>query len=187
MSGAESSPDISQFPSQEGNGTSDRSAGRADGRVDGDQNSKTSWADQALVADDLVDDFNMPDTLMHLIKNGIRFKFAKPWSETARPHLVKNLSVYFSVEAVITSENILEAFDDAAIDIDEITSIQRRTSNRTWSCHLKVKKRRKQHWKSLPSDLATPLCSWETVKIVWCSSKFMKRPVSFPIQLLLVV
>ena len=62
----------------------------------------------------------------------VRFKFAKPWSETARPHLVKNLSVYFSVDAIVTSENILEAFDSAGVDIDEITSIQRRTSNRSW-------------------------------------------------------
>ena len=55
-----------------------------------------------------------------------------PWSETERPRLLKNLSVYFSVEAAVTSENILQAFDDAGIDIDEITSIQRRTSNCTW-------------------------------------------------------
>ena len=32
---------------------------------------------------------------------------------------------------MVTSENVLQAFDDAGVDID-ITSIQRRTSNRTW-------------------------------------------------------
>ena len=45
---------------------------------------------------------------------------------------MKNLSVFFSVDTVVTSQTILEAFDDAGIDIDGITSIQRRASNRKW-------------------------------------------------------
>ena len=98
-----------------------------DGRADGEQSPIASWAD-----DEHVDESAKPETLLHLIKNGVRFEFAKPWSETERPRLVKNLSVYFSVYASVTSENILQAFDDAGIDINEITSIQRRTSNRTW-------------------------------------------------------
>ena len=133
----ESSPDISQFSSPEDGGNAGQADGRANdtagadgtaGRADGcgESSSKKSWAD------DKPDDFDMPDTLLHLIKNGTRFKFAKPWSETNRPRLVKNLSVYFTVDAVVTTENILEAFDNAGIDIDEITSIQRRTSNRSW-------------------------------------------------------
>ena len=138
MAGVDSDPDITEFTSPEESGVNEsssrvnesssgvnESSGGVDG-VDGREQS-SSWADE-----EHVDNTAMPDTLMHLIKNGVRFKFAKPWSETARPYLVKSLSVYFSVDAVVTSETILQAFDDAGIEIDDITSIQRRTSNRTW-------------------------------------------------------
>ena len=36
------------------------------------------------------------------------------------------------MDAVVTSENILHAFDEAGIDTDEITSVQWRMSNRSW-------------------------------------------------------
>ena len=83
MSNVESSPDISQFPSPEGSGTEEHmngcadgcADGRADGHADGKQSPKPSWADE-----EHVDEPAMPDTLLHLIKNGVRFKFAKPWS-----------------------------------------------------------------------------------------------------------
>ena len=38
----------------------------------------------------------------------------------------------FSVDTIITSNNVLIGFDKAGIDIDNITSIQRRNSNNTW-------------------------------------------------------
>ena len=126
MASVESNPDITEFTSSGENATERTDdAVDMDGRADGEQSA--SWADE-----EHVDAMPMPDTLMHLIKNGMRFKFAKPWSETPRPRLVKSLSVYFSVDAVVTSENVLQAFDDAGVDIDEITSIQRKTSNRSW-------------------------------------------------------
>ena len=46
--------------------------------------------------------------------------------------LNKDLSVYFSCEAVSTIQEILEGFDTAGIDIDFISSFQFRRSNRTW-------------------------------------------------------
>lgn len=72
--------------------------------------------------EEYVDDLFMLDTLMYLIKNGVRFKFVKYWSEIVRFYLVKSLFVYFSVDAAVISENILLVFDDVGVDID-ITSI----------------------------------------------------------------
>ena len=74
----------------------------------------------------------VPDVLAHLANHGVKFKSVSHWSKTARPMLVKSLSVYFSVDTVVTSQAVLEAFDNAGIDVDFITSIQWRASNRTW-------------------------------------------------------
>lgn len=74
----------------------------------------------------------VPDALSHLMNHGVRFKNVSHWSQTARPMLVKSLSVYFSVDTVVTSQAVLEAFDAAQIEIDFITSIQWKASNRTW-------------------------------------------------------
>ena len=41
-------------------------------------------------------------------------------------------SVCFSVDSVITSQDIIIGFNKAGIDIDDITSIQRRASNNSW-------------------------------------------------------
>ena len=70
--------------------------------------------------------------LAHLVNHGVKFKSVSHWSKTAQPMLVKSLSVYFSVDTVVTSQAVLEAFDNAGIDVDFITSIQWRASNRTW-------------------------------------------------------
>ena len=76
----------------------------------------------------------VPDALAHLFNHGVKFKSVSHWSKTARPMLVKSLSVYFSVDTVVTSQVVLEAFDSAGVDVDFITSIQWRASNRasTW-------------------------------------------------------
>ena len=52
--------------------------------------------------------------------------------ENERPKLVGNQSVYFSVDTIVTSQQIWEAFDKAGIDIGEIICIQRRASNKSW-------------------------------------------------------
>ena len=45
---------------------------------------------------------------------------------------IKDCSVCFSVDTVVTSQDIVVGFDKAGIDIDSITSIQRKASNNTW-------------------------------------------------------
>lgn len=87
-----------------------------------------SWADESS------DPAEAPiaDILTNLMNHGTRFKSVSHWNKTGRPKLVKSLSVYFSVDTVVTSQAILEAFDKAGIEIDYISSIQWRASNRTW-------------------------------------------------------
>ena len=89
-----------------------------------------SWADET--PEPTEEGVPVPEILSNLIKHGTRFKAVSSWSETARPMLVKNLSVYFHVDTVVTSQAILEAFDAAGVEIDFISSIQWRASNRTW-------------------------------------------------------
>ena len=85
-----------------------------------------AWAEESL-------DVPFPDVLTHLAKNGMRFSTVPFFcGDAERPKLIKNLSVYFSVDTIVTSQQILEAFDAAQIDIDDITSIQWQVSNRTW-------------------------------------------------------
>ena len=81
----------------------------------------------------LLKDKDFCTTLENLLKKGMRFRSVLFWrGEGTQPKLVKNLSVYFSVNTVVTSQQILEAFDPAGIDIDCITSIRWRASNRSW-------------------------------------------------------
>ena len=87
-------------------------------------------ADEVCQSQD--DSVPVPDVLTNLVNHGVKFKSVSHWSKTARPMLVKSLSVYFSVDTVVTSQAVLEAFDNAGIDVDFITSIQWRASNRTW-------------------------------------------------------
>ena len=44
----------------------------------------------------------------------------------------KDCSVCFSVDTVVTSQDIVVGFDKSGIDIDSITSIQRKAMNNTW-------------------------------------------------------
>ena len=44
----------------------------------------------------------------------------------------KDLSVCFSVDTVVTTQDIIIGLDKAGIGIDDITSIQQRTSNNSW-------------------------------------------------------
>ena len=89
-----------------------------------------SWTDETPGSPE--DSVPVPEALSHLINHGVRFKSVQHWSKTARPLLVEKLSVYFSVDTVVTSQAILEAFNSAGIEIDTITSIQWKASNRTW-------------------------------------------------------
>ena len=46
--------------------------------------------------------------------------------------MTKDLSVTFSVDTIINSIDILNAFEKAGVDIDDISSIQRRASDKSW-------------------------------------------------------
>lgn len=77
----------------------------------------------------------VPEALSHL--EGVGFRFMRVPDEHWKvadnnARVFKNCSVVFSVDTVCTSQDILYAFDKAGIDIDFITSVQRRNSSRTW-------------------------------------------------------
>ncbi len=63
----------------------------------------------------------LPDDLSSLNNNGVCFKKASSCYWNYDTKLSKCCSVYFNVDFVCTSQEILEAFDKAGIDIDEIS------------------------------------------------------------------
>lgn len=94
-----------------------------------------SWADCLVPGsfDTLTTPVQVPDVSSNLAKKGVKFQSVNFWGlEEEKPTLVKNQSIYFSVDTIITSVEILEDFDKSGIDIDEITSIQRKASNKSW-------------------------------------------------------
>jgi len=46
--------------------------------------------------------------------------------------LCRTLSVTFSVDSVVSSEDVVEALCNAGIDVEDIVSVQYRASNRSW-------------------------------------------------------
>ena len=50
----------------------------------------------------------------------------------SKVQIKKDCSVMFSVDTVITSQDIVVGFERSGIDIDSIVSIQRKPSNNTW-------------------------------------------------------
>ena len=71
---------------------------------------------------------SVPDVLLHLCKNGTEFRIVSPimWSrDNDKPKLIKRNSGYFSVDTIVTSQEIVEAFDKAGISPYEISSIPR--------------------------------------------------------------
>lgn len=115
---SQESVSISQFTS-----TTESGDVPDDNLVDG--NLRESWAE-------ITPEVDVPDVLRHLASNGLKFKCVPFQSGRDKSRLVKDRSVYFAVDTIITSQTILEAFDAAGVDIDEITSIQRKASNKTW-------------------------------------------------------
>lgn len=120
MASQESNIEISQFTNSGENANESQM----------EEGARGSWADKSPGSP--ADGLPVPDALSHLINHGVRFKSISHWRQTARPMLVKSLSVYFSVDTVVTSQAVLEAFDAAGIEIDFIMSIQWKASNRTW-------------------------------------------------------
>ena len=121
MSDAESSVEIGEFTT----------SGETVSEVPMEEGARGTWADESPGSPD-DSGVQLPEALSHLVNHGVRFKPVEHWSQTARPMLVKKLSVYFTVDTVVTSQTIIEAFDSAGIEIDTITSIQWKASNCTW-------------------------------------------------------
>ena len=101
--------------------------------------------------------------------------------------LVKSLSVYFSVDTIVTSQDILEAFDNTGIEIDFIRSIQRRSSNRTWVVSFDSQLAKKAALETASVEIAGSTVSWVIVRTVWFLSRSMKRWPSCPTLLLLAI
>ena len=72
-----------------------------------------------------------------MFENGAKFSRVPEftWSvekDAKSAKLRKELSVSFSVDTVVSSQEILVGFDAAGIHIDLVISVQRRASNNTW-------------------------------------------------------
>lgn len=81
------------------------------------------------------DHVDVPVALTHLEGVGFRLQRVREqvWKVADNSTRVsKNCSVIFSLDTVCTSQDIIYGFDKASIYIDEIRSIQRRNSSRTW-------------------------------------------------------
>ena len=77
----------------------------------------------------------MPDALSRLQRSGHHLQVVgcDAWNVRGnRVKIRKELSICFSVDTIISSNDIICGFDKAGIDIDGITSIQRRASNNSW-------------------------------------------------------
>lgn len=99
-----------------------------------DGENTTTWA-ESVDLEGIASPAALPDALSQLYNKGLRFKKVPAffWNyDGEQPKLSKCCSVYFSVDSVCSSQQILEAFDKAGINIDDICSIQRKNSNRSW-------------------------------------------------------
>ena len=72
----------------------------------------------------------LQDALLGLQNSGHHLQVVSCTSWNVRGNT--ELSVWFSVDTIITSQDIIVGFDKAGIDIDDITSIQREVSNNSW-------------------------------------------------------
>ena len=77
----------------------------------------------------------LPDIMQALQHAGHKFQTVSfnSWKFAgSQARIKKECSVCFSVDTVVTSQDIVVGFDKAGIDIDNIVSIQRKASNNTW-------------------------------------------------------
>ena len=77
----------------------------------------------------------LPDALLRLQNSGHYLQAISCESWNVRGNNVrirKDLSICFSVDTIITSQDIIVGLDKAGIDLDNITAIQRRASNNSW-------------------------------------------------------
>ena len=85
---------------------------------------------------DSIENLELPQPLRQLISTTSVKLVAVPsgtWNiDGFGAKLRRSLSVTFSVESVVTSEEIFDAFLEAGVAAEELTSIQYRGSNRSW-------------------------------------------------------
>ena len=112
--------------------------------------STESWAESVVPVADSLAEVPEPDSLAavsepseipvlpalrFLEDSGVVFQLAPKYlsaSDGRAPVLRKCLSVLFTVDTVVSSSEIIFGFDAAGVDVDDISSIQRKTSNRSW-------------------------------------------------------
>lgn len=124
MASQDSSVEISQF-------SSTMASENIPGAIPNDE--KISWADDLPEGAVERSVTTVPEVLHNLVKKGVQFEKVHFWGlQDEKPKLVKNQSIYFSVDTIITSQDILVAFEKAGIDVSEITCIQRKASNKSW-------------------------------------------------------
>ena len=83
----------------------------------------------------------VPGLLQHLQNSGVTFLkvHQNTWQvDGLTTRLTKQFSVSFKVDTICTSTDIIEAFDKAGVDIDDITSIQYRNSDRSWTVSFRT-------------------------------------------------
>lgn len=88
-------------------------------------------------------EFKLPQPLRQLIStSGVKLAAAPngTWNiDGFAAKLHRNLSVTLSIDSIITSEDVLEAFYNAGIDACDINSIQYRGSNHSWCVSFRSK------------------------------------------------
>ena len=92
-----------------------------------------TWAEDA--------DVQVPEALRFLEGRGVAFTIIPryTWNNDGPVTVLKKqLSVTFQVDTVVTSNDIVFAFDEAGISVDDITSIQRKTSSKSWVVSFKT-------------------------------------------------
>ena len=88
----------------------------------------SSWGDSDMPEETLT----LPEALHFLEERGVGFNLVGRYLGSSTTTVKKNLSVYFAVDTVVSSQDIIEGFDAAGLDVDDISSIQRKNSNNTW-------------------------------------------------------
>jgi len=83
----------------------------------------------------------VPEALQFLEGRGVVFTIVPryTWNNDGPVTVLKKqLSVTVQVDTVVTSNDIVFPFDEAGIDVDDITSIQRKTSSKSWVVSFKT-------------------------------------------------
>ena len=95
----------------------------------------TPTMDSANLVDGSEPPPELPDALLNLQKSGHHMQVVscEAWKvRGSHVRIRKDLSMCFTVDAVVSSHDIIVGLDQASIDVDDIVSIQRRASNNSW-------------------------------------------------------